>query len=268
MYKRVGTAEVGVNFDKYYTSDSVVCKCLRHLDMASYDLVIEPSAGDGAFYRSINHKNKIGLDIVPEHKEIIKQDWFRYDVSSEYSNVLVVGNPPFGKFNKLSSAFIERAFSFESVRTVGFILPNVYKKYTRQRIIPNNWRIKSIVDIGDNAFIFENEIRHIPCSFFIFDKSRGRDLRDNPDRYKDKVDFTFGSKEYFDLFLFGAAPKRIITNPEPNNRGHFIKSKIAVDKLKQRFLDIDWRGLSSASGGVYWLTQGEIVKHYYDAYCV
>ncbi len=268
MYKIETEVKLGVNFDKYYTNNRVVKDCLKHLDMAAYDFVIEPSAGDGAFYRDINHKNKVGLDIVPEHKEVIKQDWFKYNINGDYSNVLVVGNPPFGKSNKLSSAFLERAFCFGNVKTVGFILPNVYKKYTRQRIIPNNWRIKKIADIGDNAFIFENEVRHIPCSFFIFDKSRGKDLRDNPHMYKDKVPFTFGSKEYFDLFLFGAAPKRIITKPKPNNRGHFIKSEIGVEKLKKRFLDIDWQGLSSASGGVYWLTQGEIIKHYYDTYCV
>ena len=268
MYKRETEIKMGDNFDKFYTNNKVVSECLKHLDITSYDFVIEPSAGSGAFYHSIHHKNKVGLDIKPEHKEIIKQDWFSYVVSEDYKNVLVVGNPPFGKFHKLSSAFLERAFSFGNIKTVGFILPDVYQKYTRQRIIPDHWRIKSIVNIGENAFMFENEVRHIPCSFFVFDQSGGRDLRDNPYQYADKVDFYFGTKNYFDLFLFGAAPKRIITQPKPNNRGHFIKSKIEADKLRSRLLAINWRGLSGAGGGVYWLTQGEIIKHYYDAYCV
>ena len=135
-------------------------------------------------------------------------------------------------------------------------------------MLPNNWRIKNILDTGENCFYFKGEVKHIPCSFFVFDKSSGKDLRDKPYEYADKVDFYFSNKTDFDLFLFGAAPKRIITSPKPNNRGHYIRSKINVDILRKRLLNIKWSGLSSASGGVYWLTQGEIIRHYYKSYCL
>ena len=256
------------SIDKYYTLDDVACKCLSALCIENYDFVVEPSAGSGAFYNAISHKNKIGIDIEPDNKNILKQDWFSYDISNRHKNVLVVGNPPFGRYHSLSSAFLKKAFSFVNVKTVAFILPDVYKKYTRQRIIPRDWRIQDIINIGENAFMFDGKVRHIPCSFFIFDKSPGKDLRDDPYEYKDKVDFYFANKSDFDLFLFGAAPKRIITNPKQNNRGHFIKSHINVEVLRDRLMNIKWSGLSCASGGVYWLTQGEIIRHYFNTYCV
>lgn len=269
MYKR-GKASLATrdNLDKYYTIAGTVDKCLSVLSFDDYDIVIEPSAGDGAFYNAIIHKNKVGIDIEPEHKHIIKQDWFAYEINNKYKNALVIGNPPFGRYHGLSSAFIKRALSFDNVQTIAFILPNVYKKYTRQKILPYSWRIKDILDIGKNSFYFKGEVKHIPSSFFVFDKSKGRDLRDKSYEYMNKVDFYFSNKTDFDLFLFGAAPQRIITSPRPNNRGHYIKSKINVDILRERLLNIKWSGLSSASGGVYWLTQGEIVKHYYECYCL
>ena len=53
--------------------------------------MIEPSAGDGAFYKNIEHDNKIGIDIDPQHDEIIKCDWFNYNISEVYQRVLVIG---------------------------------------------------------------------------------------------------------------------------------------------------------------------------------
>ena len=40
---------------------------------------IEPSAGNGSFFTIIPTINKIGIDISPEHKDIIKQDFFTYN---------------------------------------------------------------------------------------------------------------------------------------------------------------------------------------------
>lgn len=240
------------SLDKYYTRSTAVKKCLSNLpNLNRYDYVVEPSAGSGAFYYAIKHKNKIGMDIEPEAKDIITQDWFSYKIPQKYKNVLVIGNPPFGRNNSISTAFIKQAFSFCNVKTIAFILPNVFNKHTRQKLIPKDWRIASITDLGENMFEYEGKVCHVPCSFFVFDSAPGLDLRVNPSEYKDKVDFYFGDKDSYDFFMFGAAPKKIITNPKPNNRGHFIKSKIDVNTLIRRMTNINWRGNSCANGGVY-----------------
>ena len=68
-------ATVGEALDKYFTKENVVRKCLAMVEELphSYDLVIEPSAGNGAFYDKINHHNKIGIDIDPQHKDICQE---------------------------------------------------------------------------------------------------------------------------------------------------------------------------------------------------
>ena len=248
--------------DKYYTKKQVVTKCLDRLSMTDYDLVIEPSAGNGAFFSSINHPNKIGLDIQPEHKDIIKQDWLTYFIDCKYSSILVVGNPPFGRYHSLSKRFIQHALH-PNVQTIAFILPNVYKKHTRQRIIPSYWRIKDIIDIGSNSFTLANEDYHVPSSFFVLDKSKGKDLRASCLNHISEVeDFKFGSNKNYDIFVFGASPRKVVRNATPNNRGYYLKAKIGIDTLVAKIKAVDWRGNSCANGGVFWLTKTEFLNQY------
>ena len=250
--------------DKFYTKEKVVKTCLDEVHKLpyKYDCVIEPSAGDGAFYENIEHDTKIGIDIDPQHDEIIKGDWLDYNVSESYDRVLVIGNPPFGQYQKLSSKFISHAISFRNVQTIAFILPDVYKKHTRQKILPYNWRIISITELGRDCFTLEGMDYHVPASFFIFDKSEGKDLRVNPNAYTETSDFKFSNRDDFDIFVFGASPRRITKNPAPNNRGYYLKSKIPVEDLISRIKAVDWNGNSCANGGVYWLTKFEFLEQY------
>lgn len=266
--KRLTPTTNGEALDQYFTKPEVVQRCLDELgDPSSYDLVIEPSAGSGAFLNAVRHKNKIGLDIDPQHKAVVLADWLEYDVPDRYNSVLVVGNPPYGQYHKLSSAFIRRAMSFENVQTIGFILPNVYRKYTRQRIIPQHWRIVSITDLGRDCFTLDGKDYHVPTSFFVLDQSEGLDLRV---RHQLKVtgtkDFEFATPRDFDVFVFGASPKRVITDPAPNNRGHYLKAKVPVPTLIKRIKGVDWKGNSCANGGVYWLTKHEFAEQYDKQY--
>ena len=250
--------------DKFYTKEEVVKRCLDEIQKLPYiyDCVIEPSAGNGAFYKKIQHDNKIGIDIDPQHDEIIKGDWLKYNVRDVHERVLVIGNPPFGQYQKLSSKFILHAISFSNVQTIAFILPDVYRKHTRQKILPYNWRIVSITDLGRDCFTLEGQDYHVPASFFIFDKSEGKDLRVNPNAYTETNDFKFSNKDDFDIFVFGASPTRITKKPTPNNRGYYLKSKIPVDDLISRIKAVDWNGNSCANGGVYWLTKYEFLEQY------
>lgn len=260
-----GDCEIG-GLDKFYTKPDVVADCLKSLgDLSEFDCVIEPSAGAGAFYEQIAHANKIALDIMPQHSKVKQQDWLDYCVDSRYDKVAIVGNPPFGKYNRLSSAFIKHAVGFPNVTRVAFVLPDVYNKHTRQSILPADWRMKSIWKLPDHAFIHNGASRHVPCSFYVFCRSKGRDLR-APAVMPPVKDFSFATKHEYDIFVFGASPKKIVRRAKPNNRGHFLKSHIEVARLAGNIRGIEWRGNSCANGGVYWLTQYEFALHYYERY--
>jgi len=265
---RIDPSTVGQALDQYFTKTSVVHRCLKQLkNIGRYDLIVEPSAGAGAFLLSVNHRNKVGIDVDPKHDDILKQDFLKFHIDQRYLNVLVFGNPPYGRYHHLSKAFIQHAMSFPNVKTIDFILLNVYRKHTRQRIIPSDWRIASITDLGRDSFTIDGEDYHVPTSFFVFDKSRGADLRVVvPKKIIGTKDFLFSDGADFDVFVFGASPKRVISNPKPNNRGYFLKSLIPVDLLVDRIKSIKWEGNSCASGGVYWLTKYEFWHQYRSCY--
>ena len=190
-------------------------------------------------------------------------DWFKYKINKKYKKVLIVGNPPFGKNNYLSLKFLKYSFKFNNVNTIAFILPNVYKKHTKQRIIPNNWYINKIISLDKYSFILGDIEKNIPCSFFILSKDNKVDLKINSNKYNYIDDFKFSNRNNFDFFIFGASPKKLIFNPTLKNRGYFIKAKINKNILIKRFKKIKWNGNSCANGGVFWLTKYEILEHYF-----
>jgi len=246
--------------DKFYTKESVAKECLENLDLDSYDCVIEPSAGSGAFSNSIKHKNLIALDLKPEAPGIAAMDWFDYKHTCK-GKTIVVGNPPFGKRNYLSKEFIKHAITFAD--TVAMILPNVYNKHTNQAIFPKGWRLVRVVDIGDNAFTLDGEEYHVPCSFYIFDKSPGDNLMFDASLYKDCKDFSYCKKEEADLFIMGAGCKvKEVSEVTTTNRGYYIKSNIEKHVLISRLNNTKWYGQSSANGGVWWLSKPELIKLY------
>ncbi len=252
--------------DEYYTKPEIAKKCLAVLgSLKEYDLVLEPSAGNGSFLLNLKHDCKIGLDINPTHPDILKYDFLKFKMDDKYKSVLIVGNPPFGTNNELSKKFLEHSLSFPQVKTIAFILPNVYNKYTKQKFLPKQWRIKSILELPKYAFEHKGIDFGIECSFFVFSRSNGRDLRTTP-KVPIVKDFSFGNKDNFDLFIFGAAPKRVISDPMKNNRGYYLKSNIKVSTLKEKLSKIKWKGNSSASGGVFWLTKKEIAEQYRQVY--
>lgn len=254
--------------DKFYTKVEVAKSCISSINLSEFSLIIEPSAGGGSFFNNINHSNKIGLDLKPESEGIIEYNWFDFNINPNEEKVLIIGNPPFGKRNKLSIEFIKHACSFENVYSIAFILPEVFKKHTLQKYVPKEFRLKKIIDLDKESFEVDGISYHVPCSFFIFEKSEGIDLRFDASLYKETEDFKYGTKEDYDFFVLGAAPGTTKKIPDSNNRGYFIKVKECkdIEEIENKFKNCKWTGLSSANGGVFWLTKPELIKKYKDFY--
>lgn len=135
--------------DKFYTKTSVAAQCLSKLDLDSYDEIIEPSAGNGAFSNLI--PNVKAFDISPEHPNVIKQDWLKYSQTRDHKKVLVVGNPPYGQQNTLALAFINHAAKFAS--TVAFVLPVSFMKTSLQEKIDQHFHLTYFEVLPVNSFI-------------------------------------------------------------------------------------------------------------------
>jgi hypothetical protein len=263
-----------IDNDKFYTKNSTAKICIDIIDFSIYDFVIEPSAGNGSFLSQIPHANKIGIDINPECDDILKMSWFDYATPDTYSKVLIIGNPPFGIRNNLSKKFIKHSVSFSNVYTIAFILPNVYNKHTMQRVIPKEYRIKTALLLPENSFEIESETYHVPCTFYVFEKSKGPDLRFDPSIYQDTTDWKYGNDLDYNFYVMGASFE-VKDKPEKSNRGYYIKVNPNKDvvKVKNNFERLrvlrkqgQVKGYSSVNGGVFWTTKPELVKIYKEEY--
>lgn len=144
------------NLDKFYTNSDIVDLCLGYLDdttpINTFDLVIEPSAGNGSFFNKIEHCTKLGIDIAPEADNISQQDFLTFTPESSYEKILVIGNPPFGKVSSLAIKFFNHAADFAD--TIAFIVPRTFRRTSVTNRLNLNFDL--ILDI---------EIPTEPCSF-------------------------------------------------------------------------------------------------------
>jgi predicted RNA methylase len=131
------TQKKGLNrntIDKYYTKPSVVKQCIKlvkkYINISNNDLIIEPSAGNGSFIDGIKNisSNYKFYDLEPEHNEVSKQDFLEFDykeLQPQFSNIHIIGNPPFGRQSSMAIKFIKKCCSFSN--SISFILPKSFK---------------------------------------------------------------------------------------------------------------------------------------------
>ena len=206
-------ADKHLNLDKFYTNKDIVGVCYDaikiHLDIDKKELIIEPSAGDGAFINIIKKlsNNHRFYDIKPENDEIIKKDFLelRFEDCNVASGVGVgsgsgchiIGNPPFGNKSSKAIAFIKHATNILKAKSVSFILPVSFKKASLQKSFPPNYHLVYQTALAPNSFthlgipkniktvfqiwIRKNRVRRVamkitPASWYSFDKKENADI--------------------------------------------------------------------------------------------
>lgn len=175
--------------DKFYTKPEIAAQCLASLDLSSFALCIEPSAGSGSF-SSLLPQGSLALDLAPELEGIIQQDFFEFIPPKAAGKILVVGNPPFGQQNSLAVRFINHAATFADV--IAFIVPRSFDKPSVQNRIHKNLHLKSSMVLPVKAFTLEGIDYAVPCVFQIWEK---RDIVRNLHFLKTSTDyFTFVKK--------------------------------------------------------------------------
>lgn len=231
--------------DQFYTKKQIVENCIRDINFDEYDLVIEPSAGDGSFYNLIKHKNKIGYDLDPKTDNIIKCDFLTLNFTDlENKNVLVVGNPPFGRNSSLALQFIKKVSFF--AKTIAFILPKGFKKRSTIDKIPLNYEIKKMVDIDKNSFTYNGKDYDVPCVWVILERSetnRTKEIKLKPTK------FTFTKKENSNIAIrrVGVNAGKVFLNTDVSEQSHYFLNfenpEFVFEKIKNlKFSDNDTTG--------------------------
>ena len=157
--------------DKFYTIPTCSKKCIDKIcelyDITKWDLIVEPSAGNGSFLNQIPSNNKIGIDILPEQSNIIKQDFFDYSPPSIKTNILVIGNPPFGRVSSLAIKFFN--YSAKWANVIAFIIPRTFRKISVQNKLDNMFHLVYDEEIPNNPCCFSPQMM-VKCCFQIWEK--------------------------------------------------------------------------------------------------
>jgi hypothetical protein len=165
--------------DKFYTNISVAENCIKelkkHITISEEDLVIEPSAGDGAFINLIEAlcPSSVFYDLIPGNDKVIKQDYFELDHTEipnydSYEKTHIIGNPPFGRQSSLAIKFIKKSCKY--CDTLSFILPKSFKKDSMKKHFPLEYHLAHEYDLPDNSFLVDGKEHDVPCVFQIWEK--------------------------------------------------------------------------------------------------
>lgn len=117
--------------DQFFTDKNTATYCyeklikiLRKYDINTDDYtMVEPSVGDGSFYNIIEGK-KIGIDIEPRVKNVIKDNYLEWLPEKKDLKYIVLGNPPFGLRSNMALRFINHS---DFADFVAFILPQNFE---------------------------------------------------------------------------------------------------------------------------------------------
>jgi predicted RNA methylase len=192
--------------DKYYTKPSVVEQCIKlviqYIDILDSDLIIEPSAGDGSFIENIKKlsTNYKFYDLEPQHNEISKQDFLEFDykeLTQQYTNIHIIGNPPFGRQASLAIKFIKKCCLFSN--SISFILPKSFKKDSMKKYFTKHYHLIYQIDLLENSFLVNGMESDVPCVFQIW--QYGEKIRDKVDKHS-PINFIFVKKGGVKTYAF------------------------------------------------------------------
>lgn len=141
--------------DKFYTNSDIAKKYIditnKICDFNNFDIILEPSAGNGSFYLLLPENKREGIDIEPNNKEIKKMNFYEYKFNNN-KKYMVIGNPPFGKISSDAVKFFNKSAEFANI--IAFIFPRTFKRVSIQNRLNLNFHL-----------IFNEDLPMKPCCF-------------------------------------------------------------------------------------------------------
>jgi hypothetical protein len=252
----------------------------------AWDLIVEPSAGNGSFlYQLPPHIESIGLDICPDKEEekekrIIQQDFFEFVPPADKTNILTIGNPPFGKACSLAIRFFNHAAQWS--KTIAFIVPKTFRRISVQNKLDMSFYLVHDEDVPMTPCPFYPTME-AKCCFQIW--QRGDKKRQPVVQTTHHADWTFlpwgpldefgqptpPSGADFAMRAYGGQIGEIVSCVEQMQTlrpksWHWFKSNIDTAELMCRFEQLDYSN-SMNTARQNSLGKGELVQLYTDFFC-
>lgn len=255
------------DLDQFYTDEVIAQTCYKQFvqlfDETKFDLLIEPSAGDGSFLKLLPSNRRLGLDLDPKLDEIKRADFFEFEPPNECNNVAVVGNPPFGRVCSLAVRFFNKAAEFASV--IAFIIPQTFKKVSLQNRLDPYFRLRFSVDLPKNSFRFKGEPYDVPCCFQVWERTKRKRSIKKPSLENGIFDFVEQSKADMAIRRVGGRAGKATDDVKHLSKSshYFLRlksSEISTEKLINIVNRINFSSVVNATAGVRSLSKPEFLR--------
>ena len=240
--------------DQFYTKEDTATKCLAKLtecvDVHPFDIIIEPSAGTGSFYKLLIPSKRLGIDLEPKCEGLLKMDYLEFEPPPN-KKIMIVGNPPFGVMCKSAVLFFNHSAKFADC--IAFIVPRTFKRISVQNRLSMDFELIYNEDLPTSPCCFTPKMA-AKCCFQIWQRA----LRPRQPIKQDvsHPDFNFlkwGPKDSknqptpnpsadFVMRAYGSNCGELFTelmSLRPKSY-HWIKANIDIDLLKERFRSLDY----------------------------
>ena len=262
-----------VENEAYFTSVRVAQQCVdfvgRTFPLSSFDVVIEPSAGDGAFLNLLPEVARIGVDIAPQSAGVVEADFLQWEPPTS-GRVLTIGNPPFGARASLAVKFISHAATFSDV--IAFILPMSFNKYTFTNRVPLNFHLVNSMNVSDD-FSLDGQNVPINTVFQIWEKrdelrTKQIGARTHPDfemRHAHLSRVT--AQQLRELRTYDFAIAQVGNNFAPRNpetiaKGSYWFVRAKAPQVEERFDHLDFTFLDGMNLAHKSLSKADIIAAY------
>jgi len=180
---------------QYFTKIEIVNRLLdllfKHKKYSNNIKILEPSFGTRNFITGLKQKKFLAIDGCEIDQELTKapSDFFDMPLDKKYD--LVVGNPPFSKYNLKESYFSLEKYIKSKIWPSSYLTKNELKK--KKEKIENIFILKSLRHLKNNdssiAFV-------LPISFFI--KNKNKNVKNEILRYFSTIIIYQNDKVWFD----------------------------------------------------------------------
>lgn len=178
--------------DQFFTKPEVASKCVGFLKerLGTFDMIVEPSAGNGAFVDALKQamvtENRLVYMDIDACDEKHRMNFLEFQ-NFPHGNVLTIGNPPFGKAASLAIQFFNHAAKYSTC--IALIVPRTFSKISVQNRLDERFILESETILESNSFLFAGEPYNVPCVFQIWVKSNG--VRPKWKKLSETDDFRF-----------------------------------------------------------------------------
>jgi len=158
---------LGQYFTRRQVVDRVISLLLEYKKFNKNIKILEPSSGTGNFVRGLKEKGFTNIQECEIDKNLTNKpcDFFLFDLNKKFD--LIIGNPPFTKYNVKDSYFYPRKFFDKEIKPSQYLTAKTLNK--KKFPMENAFILKSIKHLKnkDSSIGFV-----LPISFFIAKKNK------------------------------------------------------------------------------------------------